>query len=502
MEATVFFNTPQHTYLYDASNKAFLYAHPLWKEFKALEDQGVKPEEWEERISNSLPHFYEQYRADLPYYKNKYFYLKEQGFFQKLPEERTIAELRSKQVDYALDDIHQIVFEVTNRCNLSCKYCGYGELYSNYNVREGVDLSIANGKKVLDYFIARWKLHPPRSYKRELFVSFYGGEPLLNMPFIKEMVAYVELHFPKEINYQFSMTSNCVLLQKNVDFLAEKKFHLLISLDGDEQAQSYRVNHAGVNSFSTIIPQIKALKENYPDYFRELVQFNAVLHNRNTAESVLEFVKAEFDKAPRISELNDSGINPDKIEEFYQTFQNISVSLEKAKHRERTEQAYFIELPKVRALGIFTTRYTDNYLRMYDEFFLSNNFTKLFSTGTCVPFSKKIFITSIGKIFPCEQIGEEIPLGSVDETNGLQIDRESVVAFYNAFLSKIAGLCNRCYRLSSCSSCMFYFKDIHNPVCDDFLNKSGFEEYLADYMQILENEPHLQARIREEVTFS
>lgn len=502
MEATVFFNTPQHSYLYDATNKAFMHAHPLWKPFKALEDQEVSAEDWEERIRDSFPLLYEQHQVDFPYYKKKFLFLKEQGFFQKLPLKRTISELGSEQVDRALDDIHQMVFEVTNRCNLSCKYCGYGELYSNYDVREGVDLNAAKGKKVLDYFIERWKLRPPRSYKREMYISFYGGEPLLNMPFIKEMVAYVEQHFPKEINYQFSMTSNCVLLQKNMDYLAEKNFHLLISLDGNEEAQSYRVNHAGINSFATIIPQIKALKENYPDYFRESVQFNAVIHNRNTVEGVLDFVKREFDKTPRISELNDSGINPEKVDEFFKTFQNIAVSLEKSKHRERTEQTYFIELPKVRGLGIFTTRFTDNYVRTYDEFFISTNCERLYSPGTCIPFSKKIFVTSTGKVYPCERIGEDHPLGSVDEVNGLQIDRESIVAFYNTFLSKIITLCNRCYRLASCSSCMYYFKDIQHPTCEDFLNRNGFEQYLSDYMQLLENEPHLQARIREEITFS
>ncbi len=502
MEATVFFNTHQHTYLYDALNNTFLYAHPLWKEFKKLDEQGVSLDEWESQISTTQPQLYECYQDELQYYKNKYLFLKESGFFQKLPDQRVVREITQSQVESSLDDIHQIIFEVTNRCNLNCKYCGYGDLYSNYDVREDVDMSLEKGKKVLDFFIARWKLRPPRSYKREMYVSFYGGEPLLNMPFIKEMVAYVEANFPKEINFCFSLTTNAVLLQKNMDYLVEKKFHALISLDGDEQAQSYRANHAGINSFATILPQIKTLKSKYPDYFKEFVNFNAVIHNRNSVEGVLTFVKNEFDKVPRISELNDNGINPDKVEAFYKTFQNISVSLEKAEHRQKTEDDYFIDLPKVRDIGLFITRNTDNYISNYDDFFAPKKTYLSHGTGTCVPFSKKLFVTSTGKVYPCERIGEETPLGKVDETKGLQIDIEAVLLFYNTFFSKMSGLCNICYQLRTCASCMYYFKDIQNPVCEDFQNKKDFEQHLAYYINVLESEPQLQARIREEVTFT
>ena len=41
------------------------------------------------------------------------------------------------------------------------------------------------------------------------------------------------------------MTSNAVLLDKYQDYLAEKQFDILISLDGDEWGNSYRTDHAG-----------------------------------------------------------------------------------------------------------------------------------------------------------------------------------------------------------------------------------------------------------------
>jgi predicted nucleic-acid-binding Zn-ribbon protein len=36
---------------------------------------------------------------------------------------------------FALANLSQLVFEVTDACNLKCKYCGYGEFYNDYDSR-------------------------------------------------------------------------------------------------------------------------------------------------------------------------------------------------------------------------------------------------------------------------------------------------------------------------------------------------------------------------------
>jgi uncharacterized protein len=72
------------------------------------------------------------------------------------------------------------------------------------------------------------------------------------------------------------MTTNGMLLDKNMDFLVSNDFSLLISLDGDEFNNSYRVNKSGQNSYSHIIENIDKLKSMYPEYFNKRVNFNAV----------------------------------------------------------------------------------------------------------------------------------------------------------------------------------------------------------------------------------
>nr|WP_222704539.1 4Fe-4S cluster-binding domain-containing protein [Parabacteroides bouchesdurhonensis] len=49
---------------------------------------------------------------------------------------------------------------------------------------------------------------------REVMISFYGGEPLLNISFIKKVVEYIEkLHI---CAFKFSMTTNSILLDKYI----------------------------------------------------------------------------------------------------------------------------------------------------------------------------------------------------------------------------------------------------------------------------------------------
>lgn len=95
-------------------------------------------------------------------------------------------------VKVQLANTPQITFEVTDACNLKCKYCGYGELYSDYDARNNQNLSDSKAFLFLDYIMKLFKSEECHSYNRTIFISFYGGEPLLNMRFIQEVVDYIE----------------------------------------------------------------------------------------------------------------------------------------------------------------------------------------------------------------------------------------------------------------------------------------------------------------------
>jgi uncharacterized protein len=50
--------------------------------------------------------------------------------------------INTDNIVYALANLPQLVFEITDACNLKCKYCGYGEFYDD-NVTTDVVVTFA-----------------------------------------------------------------------------------------------------------------------------------------------------------------------------------------------------------------------------------------------------------------------------------------------------------------------------------------------------------------------
>lgn len=192
----------------------------------------------------------------------------------------------------ALANLPQLVFEVTDACNLRCKYCAYGEFYEDYDTRENKMLTVAQAILLINYLEKLWNSGLNTSATSNLTISFYGGEPLLNFSFIEKIVHHVKhnIHCPHR-KFSFSMTTNALLLHKYMDFLQENEFHLLISLDGNKENTEYRVDKAGNCAFERIVTNVNKLKEKHPDYFRTHVNFNAVLHNKNSVEEIYRFLR-------------------------------------------------------------------------------------------------------------------------------------------------------------------------------------------------------------------
>lgn len=170
-------------------------------------------------------------------------------------------------IEHSLVNVPQITFEVTDACNLNCTYCGYGDFYSDHDARNGIMLPIGKAKALIDYLSGMWNSAENVSFNRNIYVSFYGGEPLLNMQFITEIVDHFKCMNCRSRSFTFSMTTNGLLLHKYIDYLAENKFHTLVSLDGDREANDYRVDKSGKPAFDRIVANVNMVKKNYPEYF-------------------------------------------------------------------------------------------------------------------------------------------------------------------------------------------------------------------------------------------
>ena len=104
----------------------------------------------------------------------------------------------------------------TLTCNLKCTYCslGVGEVVgSQGKVSYTVD--------VLDAFIRK------HLSGHEVYVTFYGGEPTLNLDFITEIMA----RYP---TFRFQLQTNGTLLDNLPDSVLSNLSNILISIDGGE----------------------------------------------------------------------------------------------------------------------------------------------------------------------------------------------------------------------------------------------------------------------------
>jgi uncharacterized protein len=455
--------------------------------------QGVEPGEWKNKLPEG-PVKIDNYGYFSPerveYYYQKFLLMKQDNYFCDIQQEEYLdADISEEMIQKTLANVKQITFEVLESCQLQCAYCGYGRFYDNYDPRSNKKLAPGAAKMVLDYFSQLWNSSLNSSHGKLIYVGFYGGESLIGFPFVKEIVEYTKEIELIHNRIAFSMTTNGLLIEKYMDFLVENRFNLFISLDGNEENNSYRVYPTGTPSYEDVIRSVCALKGKYPDYFENHVNFNAVIHSRNSVFEVFHFFKERFDKIPLIGSLNTKGIKESEKNNFWKAYANIEESLYKSEDYAAVEKEMFLNLPNIQDITTFLHHSSDLVVKDYNDLIFDNTERKKIPTGTCIPFSKKVFITANGKIIPCEKIGHQFPLGFVTPDN-IHLDPKNIRKTFSSYLKKILAQCTRCYNSDFCIQCIFNLNLEENvPRCKGFMNHEKFSMFIRSYINQLEKTP-------------
>lgn len=421
------------------------------------------------------------------YYYRKHEFLKEK--LNQFPQTSSFFEIDAEVIKSAMANTRQLIFEVTENCNLNCKYCAYGDLYNNYNKRINKKMSFDVFLSIIDFMKTLWNSTYNLYAEQTIHISFYGGEPLLNFDFIKKAVTYLSDNPIPRKNIIFSMTTNGYLLDKYQEFLVENDFQLLISLDGNAYHNSYRVDKKGNSSFEKIISNLDRIKDKYPLFFKNNINFNSVLHNRNSVEDTSVFIFEKFGKYAQINELNTSGIAPDKADSFYNMFKSKKRDYKNIKSVKNCSYLTLKENPIYREGIKFLNQTTvKNYNKNFNSVLQegASNESIILQTGTCIPFSRKVFVTAGNKLLPCERIGNLFDFGKI-ENNEVVVDFTSISNYMNSILSGYKEKCMICVRKLNCPLCIFDFPE-GNKECYKY-NKDYLMFYLKEIFTYLENNP-------------
>lgn len=493
-------------YFYNARLNNMIFCHPVLDYIIELKRAGINVNDFikscpsNEIYIESKNKYYP--KETFKYYYQKYSFLEKNGFLCKDELKRDLTKkVTPEGILRSIANTRQITFEVTDFCNLACLYCGYGKFYDNYDKRNNSLLSFKKAKTILDYLAKFWNSSLNESHNKKIYISFYGGEPLLNFNLIKKIVDYVKGLDVLHNKFIFSLTTNGILLKKFIEYLVQNQFNIMISLDGDKQNNVYRVFKSGKPSFDVVFNNILHIKNQYPTYFKNNISVNAVLHNKNSVSEIYDFFKLKFGMTPNIGELNTSGIKSSQKKAFIETYSNINESFNKSGNCVSLEKELFVNIPSVYSLGIFLYKFSGCIYVDFNHLLSSEESMREVITGTCYPFSKKVFVTATGKILACERIGHQFTLGKVSDER-VELDINNVADKYNKYFDKLRDKCNVCYNYKTCGQCIFHMDmDAVNPVCESFLNHDNFKKYLSKNISSFERNRAIYFKLLKEVVF-
>lgn len=155
--------------------------------------------------------------------------------------------------------VKAICLHVAHDCNLRCEYCfaGTGAFGGNRTL-----MSLETGKRGIDFVLEASR------HRSHVEVDFFGGEPLLNFPVVKQLVEYgQQAAYSCGKTIKFTMTTNAVLLDAEIQqFLEQEDISVVISLDGRKEVHDKMRPYAGgEGSYEEVIPRIQQFVAKRPE---------------------------------------------------------------------------------------------------------------------------------------------------------------------------------------------------------------------------------------------
>lgn len=191
----------------------------------------------------------------------------------------------SKYETRAQEKINELVLIVSQDCNMKCNYCiADSGTYS----REAMFMDTETAKQGVEIMCQLEDIKE---------IMFFGGEPLLNFPIIREIV---ELNKDKKRDMIYGMVTNgTIMTDELLDFIKENDINVTISLDGPSHIHDLcRVYKDGKGTHHRVIETLEQLQEAGIQYGIEATYSKTIL-NEMPPKKVLAYL-TQFSRTIKI----------------------------------------------------------------------------------------------------------------------------------------------------------------------------------------------------------
>lgn len=367
--------------------------------------------------------------------------LKKQGY---------LAPARVKRIKHPMTDyvevilarrMKKITLQLTQNCNFRCKYCHYTENSGGQRLHSQKRMDIETAKAAILF------LRDHSIDTDEVFIGLYGGEPLLEFPMMKEIVAFAKTALEGK-KIQFMLTTNAALMNEEIiQFIEQEQINLLVSLDGPKEINDLnRVKADGSGTFDTIIEKVKYMHEHHPKLFKKIM-LNVVMNPSHDYDKILNL----FRDYPFLSKIE---VTPTIVDDTGAKEKNVYAEQFVSKIR------YYDFLTYLSILNRFPKEDLPVMLRQrwskikedIDEFHGGTLLPEEFAPGgPCIPGENKLLVTVEGNFIACERVNEIsdcMIIGSLED--GLYFDK--VKDLLN--VAKITEeQCKECWAFFGCTIC-------------------------------------------------
>jgi uncharacterized protein len=150
-----------------------------------------------------------------------------------------------------------LVLNVNTGCNLSCTYCYKEDLAKP---ADGRKMNFATAARSVDLLLEAG------AARNRVNIVFFGGEPLTNVPLIKQVVGYAEgAAAAAGKSMDFSMTTNATLLTPAlIEYFDLHRFGISVSIDGPKVIHDrHRKSVGGRGTYDVVARKVQLLLERY-----------------------------------------------------------------------------------------------------------------------------------------------------------------------------------------------------------------------------------------------